>query len=88
MRLGVLEIDTHSLQLRLLSGNLPDMQGRYDLLENADITRMVYQGRFLEKPDLPSFVAVAMVRRALTRQLAGWVAEMERNESGRSGTGP
>ena len=78
----------HSLQLCLLSGNLRDMQGRYDLHGNGGIARMVYQGRFLAEPDLTYFVAVAMVRHALTRQLACLVREVERNESGGAGAKP
>jgi ribosome-associated toxin RatA of RatAB toxin-antitoxin module len=83
VRLGALETAPHSLQLRLLSGNLRDMQGRYDLHEQGGMTRMVYQGRFLAEADLPPFMALAMVRHALTRQLGGLVAEMERDDSGR-----
>lgn len=88
VRLAALEAAPHSLQLRLLSGNLRDMQGRYDLHENGAMTRMVYQGRFLADADLPPFMALAMVRHALTRQLGGLVAEMERNDSGGVRGGP
>ena len=82
VRLSALETPPTSLQLHLLSGNFRDMQGRYDLHESGDMTRMVYRGRFLAKAELPPFIALAMVRHALARQLGGLVAETERDESG------
>lgn len=81
MRLGVVESPPHSVVLRLISGNVRDMSGRYDLYENGTGTRLVYQGRFLPEEDLPPLIGIAMVRHTLEKHFVAMVREIARRDA-------
>ena len=88
VQLAVIESPPHTVVSRFLSGNVRDMNGRYDLSENASGTRLVYQGRLLPTEDLPPLIGLAMVRYALERHFTAMVREIERRdalERGRTG---
>ena len=81
VQLAVIESPPHSVTSRLLSGNVRDLSGRYDLIENVCGTKLVYQGRFLPEEDLPPLIGLAMVRHAMQRHFGAMVSEIERRDA-------
>jgi carbon monoxide dehydrogenase subunit G len=80
IELAVVESPPHAVVSRLISGNLRDLSGRYDLEERGEGTRLVYRGRLLPEYDLPPLIGLAMVRHSLNRHFGAMVREILRRD--------
>jgi ribosome-associated toxin RatA of RatAB toxin-antitoxin module len=72
------EYPPHRIDLALISGNLKQLAGRYDLTVKENGVLVVWQG--VIEPDfaLPAFLEVPVMRKNIESQFVGMVREIER----------
>jgi ribosome-associated toxin RatA of RatAB toxin-antitoxin module len=82
---AVIETPQRRIVSRLLTGNLKDMSGTYELFDAPGGVQLVHTGRFVPDFILPPFVGIIAVRQALERQFTAMVREIiRRGENSRA----
>jgi hypothetical protein len=78
------EVPPH-LEVRLVSGTLRSLQGRYETAALADPpgVELRWNGSVGADIQMPDWIGQALVRRLIERQFAGMVKEIERREAAR-----
>jgi carbon monoxide dehydrogenase subunit G len=74
-----------TIEVRRVSGNLKQLQGRYETEVSADgaQVQLRWVGSVAPENGLPSLVGEAMMRRSIRQQFTGMVREIERREAAR-----
>ncbi len=81
-----------SIEIRVVKGNLRQLQGRYRVEKTAGTDRWVLRWQGLIEPELslPHFIGVPLIRASIADQFRGMVDEIERRNAARlaaAGTG-
>jgi carbon monoxide dehydrogenase subunit G len=76
-----------TIEVRRVSGNLKQLQGRYETEVSADgaQVQLRWVGSVAPENGLPPLVGEAMMRRSIRQQFTGMVREIERREAARQG---
>lgn len=69
------------IRARAISGNMRDMETRYDLLPSERGVILSYYGRFVPDFFLPPLIGMPLVRRSLERRFRAMVEEIERRDA-------
>jgi carbon monoxide dehydrogenase subunit G len=79
-----------TIAVRRVSGNLKQLQGRYETEVSADgaQVQLRWVGSVAPENGLPPLVGEAMMRRTIRQQFTGMVREIERREAARLGLSP
>ncbi len=79
-----------TIEVRRVSGNLKQLQGRYETEVSADGTQVQLRwvGSVAPENGLPPLVGEAMMRRSIRQQFTGMVREIERREAARQALPP
>lgn len=79
--LAVYEEPQRRIIARAVSGNLRDMEGRYELLASDHGVRLSYFGRFTPDFYVPPLVGMPIVRNLMAKRFRAMVAEIVRRDA-------
>jgi len=86
---AVLEQPPRRIVSRGVSGDLKEMESRYELQASEDGVRLSYSGRFIPAFAVPPLIGMPIVRSLLERRFRAMVEEIQRREAlARSKPGP
>jgi len=86
---AVLEQPPRRIVSRGVSGDLKEMESRYELQASEDGVRLSYSGRFIPAFTVPPLIGMPIVRSLLERRFRAMVEEIQRREAlARSKPGP
>ena len=79
--MAVREEPPRRIVARAISGNMKDMEGRYELLPSLKGVRLAYYGRFVPDFFVPPLIGMPIVRRSLERRFRAMAEEIERRDA-------
>jgi ribosome-associated toxin RatA of RatAB toxin-antitoxin module len=79
--LEVVEEPRRRIDARRISGNIRDLETRYELEASDAGVKLDYVGRFIPDFPVPPFFGMAMVRRIIERRFRAMVDEIERRDA-------
>ena len=79
--LEVVEEPRRRIDARRISGNIRDLQTRYELNASDAGVKLDYVGRFIPEFSVPPFFGMAMVRRIIERRFRAMVEEIVRRDA-------
>jgi len=77
----VSEFPPNIIESSVLEGNFKVMNGRYELLQVGDNTRISFSGRLIPKFSLPPVFGKSIVRSVLLRNFNELIAEILRRDA-------
>lgn len=80
-RMLVSEFPPNIIESSVLEGNFKVMNGRYELLQVGDNTRISFSGRLIPKFSLPPVFGMSIVRSVLLRNFNELIAEILRRDA-------
>ena len=79
--LEVVEEPRRRIDARRISGNIRDLETRYELKASDAGVKLDYVGRFIPEFSVPPFFGMAMVRRVIERRFRAMVEEIVRRDA-------
>ena len=79
--LEVVEEPQRRIDARRISGNIRDLETRYELKASDAGVKLDYVGRFIPEFSVPPFFGMAMVRRVIERRFRAMVEEIVRRDA-------
>jgi carbon monoxide dehydrogenase subunit G len=79
--MAVSEEPQRRIDARAISGNMKDMEARYELLPSEKGLKLAYYGRFVPDFFLPPLIGLPIVRRSLERRFRAMAEEIERRDA-------
>ena len=79
--LEVVEEPPRRIDARRISGNIRDLETRYELKASDAGVKLDYVGRFIPEFSVPPFFGMAMVRRVIERRFRAMVEEIVRRDA-------
>ncbi len=79
--LEVVEEPRRRIDARRISGNIRDLETRYELKASDPGVKLDYVGRFIPEFSVPPFFGMAMVRRIIERRFRAMVEEIVRRDA-------
>ncbi len=79
--LEVVEYPMRRIDARRISGNIRDLQTRYDLTASDAGVKLDYTGRFIPEFSVPPLFGLPMVRRVVERRFRAMVEEIARRDA-------
>ena len=79
--LEVVEYPMRRMDARRISGNIRDLETRYDLKTSDAGVRLDYAGRFIPEFSVPPLFGLPMVRRVVERRFRAMVEEIARRDA-------
>jgi carbon monoxide dehydrogenase subunit G len=79
--LEVVEEPQRRIDARRISGNIRDLETRYELKASDAGVKLDYIGRFIPEFSVPPFFGMAMVRRVIERRFRAMVEEIVRRDA-------
>lgn len=79
--MAVSEEPQRRIDARAISGNMKDMEARYELLPSEKGLKLAYYGRFIPDFFLPPLIGIPIVRRSLERRFRAMAEEIERRDA-------
>jgi hypothetical protein len=79
--LEVVEDPMRRMDARRISGNIRDLQTRYELEPSAAGVKLDYVGRFIPEFSVPPLFGLPMVRRVVERRFRAMVEEIARRDA-------
>lgn len=79
--MAVSEEPQRRIDARAISGNMKNMEARYELLPSEKGLKLAYYGRFVPDFFLPPLIGIPIVRRSLERRFRAMAEEIERRDA-------